>query len=171
MKCAIDHFTVKVTQYSRGQTFEFYDSQKGDNEMFLMIFLWRSWAIVMKLGSCLPHCLSFHFRLKNWVVMDRSLIINLSPYLADTNKRIKELTIKSEIMIEDKRYLAPRSILIWGIVIWQVFLKLMPRSLFIHEKGKGQLMTQCQTPVKHAQKFVKIVEARHQLPYYDASYQ
>ena len=93
--------------------------------------------------------------LKNWVVMDRSLIINLSPYLADTNKRIKVLTIKSEIMIEDKRYLAPRSTLIWGIVIWQVFLKLMPRSLFIHEKG--QLMTQCQTPVKHAQKFVKIV--------------
>ena len=91
--------------------------------------------------------------LKNWVVMDRSLIINLSPYLADTNKRIKELTIKSEIMIDDKRYLAPRSILIWGIVIWQVFLKLMPRSLFIHEKG--QLMTQCQTPVKHAQIFVK----------------
>ena len=36
---SIDHFTVKVTQYSRGQTFEFYDSQKGDNEMFLMIFL------------------------------------------------------------------------------------------------------------------------------------
>ena len=60
----IDHFTVKVTQYSRGQTFEFYDSQKGDNEMFLIIFLWRSWAIVMKLGRCLPYCPGLRFQLR-----------------------------------------------------------------------------------------------------------
>ena len=28
--------------------------EKGENERFLFIFLWRCWAIVMKLGNCLP---------------------------------------------------------------------------------------------------------------------
>ena len=50
--------------------------EKGDNEMFLFIFLWRSGAIVMKLGSYLPYCPGLRFQLKeinyDWQVVNYS---------------------------------------------------------------------------------------------------